>query len=831
MLGFVNAMLRAARYLAKAPAFSFTIIGIVAVGIGVTSAIFALVDAVLIKPLPYRDPDRLVVVRHTASHAELPMQGLSSGTFLHYRANNHVFDDLAAYRESNYTILEPGEPERLRVATVTPSFFSVLRAHAHLGRFPTDQDFQFRVRAGVVLSYDLWVRRYGGDPDIVGRAVKIESNPATNIVVGVAEAGFHFPNPDTQVWLGESQEGRTPTPRAAIRGLFLNGIARLKPGVSLPTAEADLQRLIAEWPTVFPDVTAEQIGAIGFRATVRPLKQQVIGDVRVPLLLLLTTAAFLLLITWANSTNLSLVRAERLRRDVAVWRALGAGDRHLLERFFGEGAVLAAIGGLFGLAIAWGAIALRFGFDVDQIPRLREVGMDARVVGLVVALSVLSGVLMAAASFLSTRQGGLTSALTGAMTRVSGSRREQAGRRVLVIAQIASALPLLIGATLMVESFWRLLHVPIGFTADGAVTFTLPVPPRKVPSGDFYRDTARVHNEVLRGLRDLPGVTAVETATVFPLTVREGYSEERIVAAGRPGPDGGTFTLWSFATPGYFQAMGVPFLRGRPFQASDMSRESPGVILSAALASALFGNEDPIGKAVQRATNQSVGYTVVGVVGDVPADAIGASPSRILYFAHVYPPAATAVTGVITDYIPDTQAYVLRTRLPLATITPSIRRVVHDVDSRLVASRVSTVEQRVAASIARPRLTMLLLLAAAATALFLGVVGLYGVLAYAVTQRTREFGVRIALGASPAGVTWGVVRDGGVLALTGIAAGLFAAFALTRFLGTLLYQVSPADPLAFTAMAGLLLAVVIAASYVPARRAGRVEPILALKAE
>ena len=827
-----SSIVRSARALLKARGFSITIVAILATGIGVTTAIFALVDAVLIRALPYPEADRLVAVRHAASRTELPMTGLSSGTFLHYRAQNRVFEDVAAYRESVYTVLDPGEPERVRIASVSPTFFGVLRTRPFLGRFPSETDYQFRVRTGLLISHDLWVRRYGADPGIVGKTVRIEGNPASNVVVGVAEPGFHFPDPETQIWIAEPQEGRPTSNRAAVRGLFLKGVARLKPGVAPHDAELELQRLIRTWPDAFPDITTQQIEQMGLRAVVVPLKDAVIGDVRVPLLLLLTTAAFLLLITWANATNLSLVRAERLRRDVAVARALGATDRHLVERFFGESALLATSGGVLGVLLATAAVAGRFGFDPDQIPRLREVHMDARVVILAIGLSAVSGFLLGSAAFLNTRQSSLGGALTGALTRVTGSRREQRGRRVLVVAQIALALPLLIGSALMVRSFWRLLHVNLGFRPQGAITFTLPVPPTKSASGDFYHGTARVHDEVLRGLRALPGVGAAEATTVFPLTVREGYGEERITAAGRPAETGTAFTLWSFATMGYFRAMGIPMLEGREFQPDDMSLRSPGVILSASLARTLFGPDDPIGRQVQRAgTSAFPPYTVVGVVGDIPADTIAGGASKVLYFANVYPPKADVVTGAITDYIPDTQVYVVRTNMPLASLAPAIQRAVHDVSPKLAVTRLASVDQRVADSMARPRLTMVLLLAGAATAVFLGVVGLYGVLAYTVSLRTRELGVRIALGESPAHVTRGVLREGAQLALAGIGGGLVAGVALTRFLGTLLYQVKPSDPAGFAAMSVVLFAVVLAASYLPARRAGRVNPIQALKAE
>ncbi|MFN2566486.1 MAG: ABC transporter permease, partial [Gemmatimonadaceae bacterium] len=369
----------ALRRVARERGFSIPVVATLAIGTGVMAAVFALVNGVLIRPLPYRDADRLVALRHTA-RAELPMTGLSTGTFLHYRAHNRVFDDVALYDVDLETITDDGDaPEQVKVVAASPSLFSVLRARTYIGRFPTAEDYVFGERSGILISHDFWRRRYGADPGILGRTVEI-ARRGNHVIVGVAEPGFYFPDHDTQVWEGWPQEGGNAGPgthqRASVRGLGYSGVARLKAGVTPEAVERDLMRLVATLPDAYPDVTMQQLWHLGLRAVAVPLKDAVIGDVRVALLMLLATGVFLLVITWANVTNLALVRAERLRREVAVTRALGASFGHLARRFGVESLLLATLGGALGLVLAGSAVRARFGFAPGEIPRLHDVRVD-----------------------------------------------------------------------------------------------------------------------------------------------------------------------------------------------------------------------------------------------------------------------------------------------------------------------------------------------------------------------------------------------------------------------------------------------------------------------
>ena len=823
---------RAALRLRATPPFTLPVVATLTLGIGVVVAVFALVDAVLLRPLPYPNADRLVALRHAASRTQLPMNGVSIGTLAHYSAHNRTLEAAGGYMQRVYTVTAPGEPAHVQMAIVSPGFFSILGITPIVGRFPAPSDDDPATGDEVLISHDLWIERFGGAADVVGQNIEIER--ILHTVVGVAPPGFNFPSGEVRLWgVWSASWWASGATYASLRALAFNGIARLRPGFSVEDAERDLNRLIATLPDAFPDVTAAQLEEMGLRARVIPFKEEVVGNVRAPLLMLLATAAFLLLITWANATNLCLVRAERLRREAAIERALGASAGILARRYVIEGLLLAVPAGALGFGLATLAINARFGFSATEIPRLDQVGVNGAVIGVTAALTLVSAAIVTAALLVSASPSSLVAVRSGALSRITSGRREQTGRRILVAGQVAMALTLLIGAALMARSFWRLKRVELGFRPEGVLTFHLPVPPNAY--GDYHR-SARVHAEVLSRLRALPGIEAAEAGNVaiFPLKPVPEHFRARIAATGRgEEPRGGwPYALFGFATPDYFRVMGIPIIRGRSFRPEDTSRERPGVILSASLARELFGTDDPIGRQVQWAAEPEFpAYTVVGVVGDVPAISLREGPTPAMYLPNLYPPMADTVTGVIHVYIPFEEVYVLRTKLPASAIMPAVLRAIREVDPKLLVTRVATLEAVVADSTSRARLVMVLLSVGAGTALVLGVIGLYGVLSYSVRQRSTELGVRLALGATPADVVRIVVRQGAVLALAGIGLGVLASAALTRALRSMLFEVSPGDPLAFVGMAALLFVVALAASYLPARRAGRIDPVHVLKAE
>jgi putative ABC transport system permease protein len=827
-----TALRHAARRLRRVPTYALAVVVALALGIGASAAVFSLVNTILLRPLPYPQSDRIVGVRHTA-RTDLPALGVSNSLTLYYGKENHSFADVGMYFERVVTFTGPGEAERVSAAEVSPNVFSILHVTPALGRLPVTADFDpsHSYSTGVLIGYGLWMRRYAGDPTVVGRPITINSDPA--VIVGVAPPGFQFPKAGTQAWLGTPPERLDGVAKAQLRALYYSGIGRLKPGASIAGAQRDLQRLVDRIPEAFPATTRAKFEPLGLRAEVVPLKDLIVGHVSARLWLVLATAAFLLLLTWTNVTNLALVHAERQRKDIAVERALGATTGHLAVRCLAEGVLLGVVAGGLGFGLAALAVSAQFGFQAEQLPRVTEVRVDGTLAGAVVVLTTISILLVTVVSLVSARRPARAGSLSSGLVRTTSGRQEQRARRVLVGAQLAIALTLLIASGLMVQSFWRLLNVPLGFRPAGVYTFFLPTNALASPD---YAPYARVTDELLTKLRVVPGVEAAESATrgAFPVAPAAWINRQRTSPSEGPAADStkSPSALFGFATPGYFKAMGIPLLTGRTFLTSDMNPGSSGVVVSAALARALFGDQPALGRQVRFDPTGERRYTVVGVVGDIPTEGIAEGPSKTLYFPNVFPlpidPATGKPAGAGLSYLPTQEMYVLRTTLPAASILRAARNAVREVDPRLVVVDPQPLDALVAGSIAGTRLTMLLLVVAAVTALIVGLVGIYGIQAYAVTLRTSELAVRIALGASPASATAMVVREAALLTTFGIAAGLLAAAGVTRLMVSLLYGVRPGDPVVYAAMATLLAAVALGASYLPARRVGRIDLVQAL---
>ena len=831
----------ALRRLLREPGFSGPAVTTLAVGIGIAASAFALVEGILIRPLPYPDSGRLVSIRHVAPGIEITRDGMSPGMWVHYRDGNRVFEAISAYETTSYTFTGDGEGQRIRTGLVKPGLFDILEVTPQLGRLPSlaDWSYDFDTRGGTfggLISHDLWVRRYAADPSVIGRVITVDGEPSVE-VVGVAPEGFSFPDPQTEAWFVIPAEPWSDV--AVVRqGMYLESIARLRPGVTVEDAEADLERLVALLPERFSDVTEADLRETGLRAIVRPYKEVVVADVRPTLLLVLASGAFLLLVTCANVANLLLLRTHGRRLGMGVARALGASEWNVARQLLIESLVLTVSGSLFGLALADLATASRFGFEAHQIPRLGEVGVGAPVVALVAALALLAALFMAAVCFFSTRRQVAGPALSSMRSRSATDGHEgQTGRRVLVAAQMAMALTLLIGSGLMARTYWQLQRVDMGFESRNRLSFRLSTGHLGLDAG--YGDMSELHARVLERLRTVPGVEAVEAGSiaVFPLVLPDAIDFQPIMPA--EGPEGleraGTpqpQALVRYATSGYFDAMGIPLISGRRFEIRDASLDAPGVIVSTSLANALFGDAEPLGRAVRFADFSSwSSLTVVGVVGDVPGRTVREGASRAIYLPHVHPAAADVVAGGVYRYRPDDERYVVRTARDFASVVPELRRAAQEVDPRLPLLDITLVDEIVGEAAARERVVMRVLVVSAAAALFLGVVGVYGVLGYAVRRRTAELGIRLALGASPERVIRQIVAQGTALSTAGIVAGIAAALLLTRFMAALLYRTSPTDPVTFTATALLLLAVSLAASYLPALRASRIDPAQALRSE
>ena len=809
--------------------FSIPTILTLGLGLGAASAVFTLANAVLLRPLPYPDANQLVLVAHAAPHAGSIGGGQSEGTYLHYLRGNRVFDAFGVYFDRELSLTDGDRPDRVMAVLATPSLFGALRVSPERGRVCTTDDARPREEqpdgsAKVLISHSLWVTRYGADPSIIGRT--ISTNRLATTVIGVMPTDFHFPRVETQLWYCMPVDAAQPGSDA-----HMTGVARLKPGATRETATADLLRLNNTLAEAFPRAATELHRGGERRPILVPLKEALTRDVRSAILLLAFTAGFVLLIAWSNAANLTLIRSERQSRQIAVERALGATNADVARRLTSESLVLGAVSGAVALALASMAISLRFGFDPADVPRLVEARVDATAIGLAIGLSLLAATLLGGVSLARAIRGDPTAILRGSVGRVSTGRTWRRAQRGLAVLQVSLALALLIGSGAMAQSYWRLAHYKLGFDSAGTLTFDLSLPFRGYSS---YERGARFYDDVLTRVRALPGVVAAEAAGARqPLRPLEAYAYEPVVAEGSPSGAASTASAaMSMVTPGWFAAMRIPVIAGRAFQRGDVVSAEHPLIVSAALARKLFPGENAVGKRFRFARMpKRPAYTVIGVVGDIPGDQIPDGASATVYMPVLRDLQNTPDASADIPYSPGELTVYVRAGVEPTSLVAPIRRIVAGVDPQVPMANVRLLSDVVAASTGRARLTMVLLLVGAGTALALGIIGVYGVVSYAVSQRTPELGVRIALGASPASVNRMVLREGAVIAAIGSVVGAIAALAGTRLLRGLLFEVNPTNPLLFAGMTLFVLAIAIVACGGPARRAGRIDPIRVLRAD
>ncbi|HEX2190751.1 MAG TPA: ABC transporter permease [Longimicrobiaceae bacterium] len=788
----------AARALLRSPGFAAMAILTLALGIGVNTTLFSTVDAVLLRPLPYADAGRLVSLWMNEPGASVNKETLEA-----LRARTPSLQGLAGYSGWGFTLTGQGEPEALAGAKGTADLFRVLGARPLLGRTFLPEDGEPGRTPAVVLGHGLWRRRFGGDRGVVGRAITLDGNPA--VVVGVMPAEFSFPTREAELWLPAPVD---PANRGDYTTGYLTLVGRLRPGGSAEGAAAEARAVARGLRELHPDRYTD---AFGREAAVVPLRDTLVGDTGAALLLLLGAVGFVLLIACLNVANLLLVRAAARGREMAVRAALGAGRGRVVRQLLTESSLLALLGGAAGLLLAYWGVQLLGGLLPAELPGADEVRIDARVLAFTAALSLGVGLLA-----------GLAPALLASRTELGGALRERSGsgagrgrwswlRSALVPSQVALALVLTLGAGLMLRSFRELRAVDPGFRAGGVLTLrVLP------PSAGYAEAERRVAywDAVLSRLAALPGVESVGAIHLLPLGGSNWNPPLTIEGReDRPVVD------WRVATPGYFATAGVPVLRGRGFTAADREGAPPVALVSATLARTLFPGEDPIGRRVHTGFEGKGNWVeIVGVVGDTRDQTLAGAPNP-----QMYRPQAQAAMNAMTVMV--------RSRLDPALLAPSAREAVWSVDRDVPVSDVQPLERVVAESIARPRLLVLLLGGFGALALLLGGIGIYGVVSYGADRRSREFGVRMALGARPGEVLRLVLAGAGRLAAVGLAAGVAASLALTRLLAGQLYGVRPTDPATYLAVAALLAAVVLLAAYLPARRATRVDPVVALRAD
>jgi predicted permease len=811
----------AVRRLYRAPGFAAAVIATLGIGIGAAAGIGTIVYGVLLRDLPYEDPDQLVRVGFVTDGIAAPGDLHSGPTYLHFAKTARSFFHLGAYwANDGFNITDGEAPERVTVAMMTPNTFTLLGARPLLGQLfePGDTSWS-NPRSAILISENLWRRRYGGDRSIIGR--RIDINRGSRIIVGVLPRSFDFPAASVDLFYPAT----VPVNRQQITGRGFNVIGRLREGTSPAAAAAELSALLPGLSERFPAITPAMLQEAQARATVVPLKTAIVAPVRAQLMLLGVLVAVVLLIATTNVVNLFLLRTERASQENAIALSLGASRLALARRFIVEGVVLGLASAGVALPAAALTLSTKFGFTEREIPRLHEVGFTAETVALVLGCATVIGTAVGLLGLTRTGMGGLFDHLRASRSTSSlGWRRAQNG---LVAFQVAIALVLLVGAGLLGRSFWNLRNADIGFEPENAMTFQVALP---WDGYTTYTANAAFHARMIDRLAALPGVTAIAAARDLPLASRNARGPEIELQAGDEEGRPAVTATSNMANADYFRVMGIPLRAGRSFQPGDL-RGTPALVVSERLATSLFGTADVVGRRVRRSApggGWAAEFTIVGVVGDVHRARIEDGYTPMAYY-----PLLRDGEGLPDDAspVPDPREvqYAIRgTQLPTV---PTIQSIVRELDRRVPPTNIRTLGSLVDAATARVRLTMLLITIAGAAALLLGVVGVYGVVSYAANGRVREFGIRLALGAAPARVGGLVLGDGLRLVAIGTVSGLLAALGATRFLRALLYEVEPTSIAEFGIATALLVVATLLATLLPARRAAGTDPAVALRGE
>jgi len=791
-----------ARTLLKQPGFTLIAILTLSLGIGANTAIFSIVNAVLLRPFPYEAPERLVILleRGSAGGGFSP----SYPNFADYRAQNTVFDSMAAVRQNeSFNFTGAGEPERLQGRLVSAEFFSTLGIKPLLGRDFLAEEDRAGATPAAILSYGIWQRRFGNDPGVIGQQLTLNNQSFT--VVGITPPSFQFgEQADVSVPIGLSAERFRPRGRDPGTDV----VARLKPNVSQQQAETELNLIAARLEQQYPETNK------GRRVRIRSLHESFVGDVRQPLLILLGSVGLVLLIACANVANLLLVRSSARRKEMAVRVALGADRRRIIRQLLTESVLLAALGAALGILLAFWGTSLIASQLPDGIPRLEQAHIDAPVLVFTLFVSLLTGLIFGLAPALQGSRPNLTEELKEGDR--GSSRARQRVHSLLVVCEVALTLTLLVGAGLLIQSFRRVLQVDPGFNPRNLLTMQISV------NNSDGQQVANFFEQLQRNVRSLPGVKSVAVSNGLPF---RGTNYPGFFIEGRPLSDerfsGQRYTV----SPDYFHTMGIDLLKGRLFTAED-TRDGPRVIvIDESLAKQCFPSEDPIGKRIKE-TADSPSLEIVGIVRHVEAYALDRQASGVLQFY-------TNFNQISLKQLPNARRINLLTRTEVepSSLASAVRGQIAALNKDQAVFNVHTMEQVVSESLGARRFSMLLLTVFAIVALALASLGIYGLMSYAVAQRTREIGVRMALGAQRGNVLSLVIGHGMKLALTGVALGLVASVALTSAIKSLLFGVSASDPATFAAIALLLLLVALLACWIPARRATRVDPLFALRRE
>jgi predicted permease len=812
------------RRLKRAPMFTAIALVTLALGIGATTAIFSVVEGVLIKPLPYPQAESLVGVWHTAPALKgfgdaIPC---SPAMYFTYREENRTFQAVGLYENSGATVTGFAEPDVVPTLVVTYGTLQALGVQPKYGRWFSQADDTPGSPQTVILNYGYWQRRFGGDSSVVGRTLTIDTEPHT--VIGVMPAGFNFRNNPDLILPERFERGKV-----FLGQLGFRGIARLKPGITLQQANADQARMLAIWLKSWPPAPGFNravFESAGFGPKLQPLKQEVVGNVRTVLWVLMGTIGLVLLIASANVANLLLVRAESRQHEMAIRTALGAGWGTVAREMLLESAVLGILGGVLGLGLAYGAVRILIAKGPQTLPRLSEIGIDPMVLGFALIVSLVAGLLFGLIPVLKYAAPQVATPLRGVGRSFSHGREHHRARNTLVVVQVGLALLLLVGAGLMIRTFQALRNVEPGFTRPEEVQLMrILIYPGQVKEPERVM---RMQNEMVDRLAAIPGVASVALASDAPLEGLGGgdvlYAEDKTYGTGQV-PPGRQFRS---VTPGFFRTTGTPLIAGRDFTWTDLYDKRRVAIVSENLAREMWsGPSAALGQRIRSGFKDDPWKEVVGVVADVYDKGPQEKPPSFAYWPAMmenFEGEAVRVTRFAV--------FAVRTkRAATESFLTEARRAIWAVDADLPVFRVQTLKDLYDQSMARTSFTLVMLAIAGGMALLLGIVGIYGVIAYAVSQRTREIGIRVALGAQTSELRRMFVREGLMLAGIGAAIGVIAAAGLTRLMSSLLFGITALDPLTYATVPVFLLAAAALASYVPARRATTVNPVEALRAE
>jgi putative ABC transport system permease protein len=794
-----------ARVLWKSPGFTAVALLALILGIGANTAIFSVVNAVLLRPLPFVDPGRLVSIRESSPQG--PKDNVANPQNVgDWQKRNHSFEQISAYFPFDLTMSLTGgdAPEEVPAGFVTRGFLSTLGVHPAMGRdflaeeeLPTAPDV-------ALLSDGFWRRRFGADPHIVGKKLIIRGAPT--IVIGVLPASFRFPDVKADIW-----ELAGLHPEQQRKGRYLAPIARLRPGIGVSQAQADMNVIMAQLAHEFPDFDK------GWGATVTPLRQQFTGDLRTPLLVLLGAVGLVLLIACANVANLMLMRSSARQREMAIRTSLGATRARIVRQLLVESLILGIAGGSLGLLVAvWAKdVLLAMLPDSMSVAKVNAVTIDGNVLAFTVILSLGTAVLFGLLPALRASRPDLGDTLKEGGRAISSSLSRNRMRAVLVAGEMAVALMLLIGAGLLIRSFIRLEHVTPGFQPEHILSMRIGL------SNPNYKNSKTISaalDEILQRIAQVPGVVSTGSIQFPPLGGILPATGFWVAGRPAPNPSEAPVTGVSIVTPGYFPTLGIPLLAGRLFTERDREGAPQVALVSQSLARRQFPNMDPIGQRLHVEWSHETPYQIVGVVGDVKHEGLEKDARPTVYF-----PNAQETQNIAT--------LMIRTGVDPMKLAPVAEQIIHAYDKDQPIASIQPLDMLLSKAVARPRFQSVLLTTFAGLALLLAAIGIFGVMSYSVAQRTHEIGIRVALGAGSNQVLRLIVGQGLLLALIGTAGGLAGAFALTRYLRTLLFNVSPTDWLTFTAVPLILCAVALAASYFPARRAMRVDPMQALRYE